>query len=359
MEKKIVECIVSIRLNKKPRVWTVPFNKNFFYARLTSTMIKRYKLKDGMRVKGLFKDYDLQKIIEIAGIEVEKYENIKAKHIVINPEEKFEFGKSQFDSLRILDMFAPVGKGTRGLIVSPPKAGKTMLLENFAKELQIIQPNVRTIVLLIDERPEEITEFQMSTDAIIYHSSMDQENYRHIDLAKLMIKHIEFELNAGNDIVILLDSLTRLGRAFNRADISSNGKTLTGGLGANALQMPRKLFGLARNIKDGGSCTILATILKDTGSRMDEIIFQEFKGTGNCDIILDRDIAEQRIFPAINIQESGTRKDEKFIDPKSLDKVNFFRREVLKKEKSDAIVYIKSILEKNESNDDILAKIKI
>lgn len=340
--------------NNKTKIWEVPFDINSNFITLPKKLIVENKIKDGMRIKCKVESRLIMEIMTISGRPVKDYQKTGMKQTIINPNEKFEFGKSKFDSLRILDLFVPIAKGTRGLIVSPPKAGKTTLLENLTKEINLIEPEVRTIVLLIDERPEEITEFQMNTNSIVFHSSMDQDNSKHIRLAKLMIKHIEFELDAGNDIVILLDSLTRIGRAFNRDDSKSRGKTLSGGLGANALQIPRKLFGLGRNIQEGGSCTILATILKDTGSRMDEIIFQEFKGTGNCDIILDRDIAEQRIFPAINIQESGTRKDEKFISLEKLEQINSLRRNLLKRDKADAISFMKQLLKNYDSNNELL-----
>jgi len=207
-----------------------------------------------------------------------------------------------------------------------------------------IDPNVRAIVLLIDERPEEVTSFKQNTNVQVFHSSFDQGLNSHVLLCNFLISHIKVELECGHDTVILLDSLTRMGRAYNSSERNPQSRTMSGGLGSSALELPRKLFGLARNIQDGGSCTILATILTDTGSRMDEIIFQEFKGTGNCEIIIDREIADQRVYPAINILESGTRKEELLIPTEQLEKINKLRRSLLQLSKVDAILKLKEIV---------------
>lgn len=204
---------------------------------------------------------------------------------------------------------APMGKGTRGLIVAPPKTGKTRLLEEIACAIHATDPDTRIIVLLIDERPEEVTHFRRKVPAEVLASSSDQHIRSHVNLVELTLAHIRCELECGRDIVVLLDSITRLGRAFNMNGAGS-GRTMTGGLDAKALEIPRRFFGLARNIEDGGSVTVIATALVGTGSRMDDLIFQEFKGTGNSEIVLDRSLAESRIFPAINILTSGTRKEE-------------------------------------------------
>lgn len=356
-EKDYFEGIITLEKENLSKVWTIPYDKSVKYIKVKKEITDHYNIQDGMRIKCEIIDYRAQDIVEICGIPVDEYEDGKIRKTAINPREKFDFGDSEFDSLRILDMFAPIAKGTRGLIVSPPKAGKTTLLEQLTIEINRKNPDLRTIVLLIDERPEEITEFKQKTDAIIFHSSMDRSNQSHIDLGMLMLRHISHEINAGNDIVVLLDSLTRLGRSFNRDDHFSGGKILSGGLGSDALMIPRRIFGLGRNILEGGSCTILATILQETGSRMDDVIFHEFKGTGNCDIILDREIANDRVYPAIDIVLSATRKDEKILTPEHLDKINRLRRELIKLDKASAVTYLKKLFRQFDSNEILLDQI--
>ena len=217
--------------------------------------------------------------------------------------------------MRIIDLIAPIGKGTRQMIVSPPKAGKTVLLEQMAIAIHQCSPETRVIVLLIDERPEEVTQFRRTaTDAEVIASTSDQSAKEHVELAELILSHVQTELECGREVVLLIDSLTRVGRAFNNAGQPGPNRrraTMSGGLSAGAMQIPRKLFGLARAIENGGSVTIIATCLINTGSRMDQLIFEEFKGTGNSEVVLDRSLAEARIFPAIDISASGTRKETK------------------------------------------------
>ncbi|UCD00061.1 MAG: transcription termination factor Rho [Phycisphaerales bacterium] len=235
--------------------------------------------------------------------------------VAVDPHERFDLGACGQESMRIVDLIAPIGKGTRQLIVSPPKAGKTILLEQTVLAIRHCSPQSRIIVLLTDERPEEVTHFRRAVEgAEVVASTSDNTADQHVELAELMLSHVQTELECGREIVLLIDSLTRLGRAFNnrtRRNGMSRRQTMSGGLEAGILEVPRRLFGLARNIENGGSVTIVATCLIDTGSRMDQLIFEEFKGTGNSEIVLDRSLAEARIFPAINIPASGTRKEAK------------------------------------------------
>ena len=242
------------------------------------------------------------------------YERLQNR-VSISPEEKLIITQGNDDHTgRTIDMMAPVGKGQRGLIIAPPKAGKTTILRHMANSISVNHPDVDIFVLLVDERPEEVTDFKRGLkDAHVLFSSADQSIDQHMRMTRLAMHTAILCAEAGRDAVVFIDSLTRMSRAFN-AKIDSRGRTMTGGLGANALQFPRKIFGAARNLEHGGSLSIFATILVETGSRMDDIIYQEFKGTGNTDLVLSRECAEQRIWPAININASGTRKEELLLD---------------------------------------------
>jgi transcription termination factor Rho len=356
-DKIIFEGYLNIARNRQPKLWTIPFDKRHDSYEFPQSMISKYKLVSGARVKCEIENNKITKVTEICGHKPEEFANRKdfTKLLPINPEDKFDFGSSDSLSVRILDLMVPVGKGTRGLIVSPPRAGKTMLLEAIANDLHRINPKLKVIILLIDERPEEVTSFIRNTRADVFHSSLDQGSTSHIVLSSFVLNHIRLEVESGNDIVILIDSLTRMGRAYNASGSRHNNRTMSGGLSAGALDLPRKIFGMARNIENGGSCTILATILRDTGSRMDEVIFQEFKGTGNCEIILDRDIAEERVFPAINIKESGTRKEELLRTPEETEKVNTIRRKYMSLDKVNAVAKLKQLTENYTSNKELLS----
>ncbi len=233
--------------------------------------------------------------------------------VAIDPHERFDLGACGQESMRIVDLIAPIGKGTRQLIVSPPKAGKTVLLEQIVQAIRYSSPETRVIILLADERPEEVTQFRRSVEgAEVVASTSDHTADEHAELAELMLAHVQTELECGREVVLMIDSLTRLGRAFNnrtRRRGRSRGHTMSGGLEAGILEIPRRLFGLARNVENGGSITIIATCLINTGSRMDQLIFEEFKGTGNSEVVLDRALAEARVFPAIDLPASGTRKE--------------------------------------------------
>jgi len=284
-------------------------------------MIRRLGLVKGAAVtahverkKGRLK---LVSIDSVGGMKPEAFRKRQrfADLVAVDPHERFDLGNSGQESMRIVDLIAPIGKGTRQLIVSPPKAGKTILLEQIVQAIRQCSPESRIIVLLVDERPEEVTHFRRSVEgAEVVASTSDHSADEHAELAELMLAHIHTELECGREVVLLIDSLTRMGRAFNnrsRRRGAPRRQTMSGGLEAGILEIPRRIFGLARKIENGGSATIIATCLINTGSRMDQLIFEEFKGTGNSEIVLDRSLAEARIFPSIDIPASGTRKEAK------------------------------------------------
>jgi transcription termination factor Rho len=254
-------------------------------------------------------------------------------------------------SARIIDLVAPIGKGQRGLIVAPPRTGKTVLLQNIAHSIATNHPECYLIVLLIDERPEEVTDMQRSVKGEVVSSTFDEPATRHVAVAEMVIEKAKRLVEHKRDVVILLDSITRLGRAFNTV-VPSSGKVLTGGVDANALQRPKRFFGAARNIEEGGSLTIIATALIDTGSRMDEVIFEEFKGTGNSEIVLDRKVADKRVFPAMDILKSGTRKEELLIEKSDLQKMYVLRRILNPMGTTDAIEFLISKLKQTKSNSE-------
>ena len=252
-------------------------------------------------------------------------------------------------SARIIDLVAPIGKGQRALIVAPPRTGKTVLLQNIARSIEVNHPECYLIVLLIDERPEEVTDMQRSVKGEVISSTFDEPATRHVAVAEMVIEKAKRLVEHKRDVVILLDSITRLGRAFNTV-VPSSGKVLTGGVDANALQRPKRFFGAARNIEEGGSLTIIATALIDTGSRMDEVIFEEFKGTGNSEIVLDRKVADKRIFPAMDILKSGTRKEELLVAKNDLQKTYVLRRILNPMGTTDAIEFLISKLKQTKTN---------
>jgi transcription termination factor Rho len=254
-------------------------------------------------------------------------------------------------SARIIDLVAPIGKGQRGLIVAPPRTGKTVLLQNIAHSIATNHPECYLIVLLIDERPEEVTDMQRSVKGEVVSSTFDEPATRHVAVAEMVIEKAKRLVEHKRDVVILLDSITRLGRAFNTV-VPSSGKVLTGGVDANALQRPKRFFGAARNIEEGGSLTIIATALIDTGSRMDEVIFEEFKGTGNSEIVLDRKVADKRVFPAMDILKSGTRKEDLLVDKADLQKTYVLRRILNPMGTTDAIEFLIGKLKQTKSNSE-------
>ena len=254
-------------------------------------------------------------------------------------------------SSRVIDIVAPLGKGQRALIVAPPRTGKTVLLQNIAKSISANHPECYLIVLLIDERPEEVTDMQRSVKGEVVSSTFDEPATRHVQVAEMVIEKAKRLVEHGRDVVILLDSITRLGRAYNTV-VPSSGKVLTGGVDANALQRPKRFFGAARNIEEGGSLTIISTALIETGSRMDEVIFEEFKGTGNSEVVLDRKVADKRVFPAIDIMKSGTRKEELLTEKETLSKIYVLRRILNPMGSVDAIEFLLDKLTQTKTNND-------
>jgi transcription termination factor Rho len=276
--------------------------------------------------------------------------------VVINPEVMIRLGDGGHPSMRIVDLIAPIALGTRGLIVAAPKTGKTQLLEDLAKAIHATRPEARIVVLLVDERPEEVTHFRRQVPAEVLASSNDQTIETHVALAEMCLAQMRCELECGRDIVVLVDSITRMGRAFNQHGSGSR-RTLSGGLDATALEIPRKFFGMARNIEGGGSVTVIATALVETGSRMDDLIFEEFKGTGNMELVLDRKIAEARVFPAIDLRRSGTRRDELFFSDEEMVALNLLRRRAASAEPRPAMEGVLKLLEKFPTNAELLTGI--
>ena len=263
--------------------------------------------------------------------------------------------RAQDTEMRVIDLVAPIGKGQRALIVAPPRTGKTVLLKQIADSIAHHHPDVHLSILLVDERPEEVTDFIRSSNAEVFASSNDRKTQSHIRITEMTLGYAKRKAEMGQDAVLLIDSLTRLGRAYNAIQ-SNSGRTLSGGLDIRALEIPKKIFGSARKIEGGGSLTIIATCLVETNSRMDDLIFEEFKGTGNMELVLDRELANDRIYPAINITASGTRNEAKFITD-SLEERNMVRRYLLKKSPKESMLGLLKVLKNTESNQDLLNQI--
>jgi transcription termination factor Rho len=321
-------------------------------------LVRQYRLVPGAFVEGPVQGKQLSGVDTIGGLTPKEFmdRTLFDTLTAIDPNERFDLSKSKDPSMRILDLITPIGKGTRGLIVSPPKAGKTMLLMKLAQTIRENDPDARIIVFLVDERPEEVTHFKRSVEAEVIASSSDRSVAEHVALTELVLAHIKIDLECKKDVVVLVDSLTRMARAFNQRG-SSTGRTMSGGVDAGALKIPRQFLGLARNVENGGSVTILATTLVDTGSRMDDLIFQEFKGTGNCEIVLNRELAEQRIFPAINIMESGTRKEELLFDKDDIKQLTLLRRTLAPKKPAEMMHYLIELIRLYPTNKRLLASI--
>ena len=327
-------------------------------------MIRSFSLRTGDTIDGLIKSpEDQDRYFALTNVDRINFENSeKARHKIafdnltpLYPDERMTLEISdpgiKDRSSRIIDLVAPIGKGQRSLIVAPPRTGKTVLLQNIATSIGKNHPECYLIVLLIDERPEEVTDMQRSVSGEVISSTFDEPASRHVAVSEMVIEKAKRLVEHKRDVVILLDSITRLGRAFNTV-IPSSGKVLTGGVDANALQRPKRFFGAARNIEEGGSLTIISTALIDTGSRMDEVIFEEFKGTGNSEIVLDRKVADKRVFPAIDILKSGTRKEELLVDKLDLQKTFVLRRILNPMGTTDAVEFLISKLKQTKSNSD-------
>jgi transcription termination factor Rho len=331
---------------------------------ISPSQIRRFSLKTGDTVEGPIRGPKEGEryfaLLKVNTINFDDPEKIRHKVHFDNltplyPNERFtmelDVPTSKDLSSRVIDLVAPLGKGQRGLIVAPPRTGKTVLLQNIAHSITANHPECYLIVLLIDERPEEVTDMQRSVKGEVVSSTFDEPAVRHVQVAEMVIEKAKRLVEHGRDVVILLDSITRLGRAYNTV-VPSSGKVLTGGVDANALQRPKRFFGAARNIEEGGSLTIIATALIDTGSRMDEVIFEEFKGTGNSEIVLDRKVADKRIFPALDILKSGTRKEDLLVPRQDLQKIFVLRRILAPMGTMDAIEFLIDKLKQTKTNSD-------
>ncbi|AQT45998.1 N-terminal [Bartonella apihabitans] len=329
---------------------------------LSPSQIRRFSLKTGDTVEGPIRSPKEGEryfaLLKINTINFEDPEKIRHKIHFDNltplyPNERLKMELSDPTnkdmSARVIDLISPLGKGQRALIVAPPRTGKTVLLQNIAHSITANHPECFLIVLLIDERPEEVTDMQRSVKGEVVSSTFDEPASRHVQVAEMVIEKAKRLVEQGRDVVILLDSITRLGRAYNTV-VPSSGKVLTGGVDANALQRPKRFFGAARNIEEGGSLTIIATALIDTGSRMDEVIFEEFKGTGNSEIVLDRKVADKRIFPAMDILKSGTRKEDLLVSRQDLQKIFVLRRILAPMGTTDAIEFLIDKLKQTKTN---------
>ncbi len=337
---------------------------------VSPTQIRRFALRTGDSIFGKIRPpkegeryFALLKVDELNFSPPEEaknkvlFENLTPLH----PDDRFTMergnGSTEDITARIIDFAAPIGKGQRGLIVSPPKAGKTLMLQNIAQSIAANSPESYLIVLLIDERPEEVTEMQRMVQGEVISSTFDEPAARHVQVAEMVIEKAKRLVEHKKDVVILLDSITRLARAYNTV-VPSSGKVLTGGVDANALHRPKRFFGAARNIEEGGSLTIIATALVDTGSKMDEVIYEEFKGTGNMELHLDRRIAEKRVFPAININRSGTRREELMMDPEELQKTWILRKFIHSMDEIEAVEFLLGRLQQTKTNGEFFDSMK-
>ncbi len=337
---------------------------------VSPSQIRRFNLRTGDTVNGKIRHpkegeryFALLKVNEINFEPPENsknkvlFENLTPLHATQRMALERGNGSTEDITARVIDLIAPIGKGQRGLIVSPPKAGKTMMLQNIAQSIATNHPECYLIVLLIDERPEEVTEMQRSVRGEVISSTFDEPATRHVQVAEMVIEKAKRLVEHKLDVVILLDSITRLARAYNTV-VPASGKVLTGGVDANALQRPKRFFGAARNIEEGGSLTIIATTLIDTGSRMDDVIYEEFKGTGNMEIHLDRKIAEKRVYPSININRSGTRREELLTDPDDLQKLWLLRKLLHGMEELQAMEFLLERLKNTKTNAEFFESMK-
>ena len=337
---------------------------------VSPSQIRRFGLRTGDTVSGKIRPpKDSERyfaMLKVDQINFDKPENAKRKVLFENltplhPDQRLKLergnGSTEDITARIIDICAPIGKGQRGLIISPPKAGKTLMLQNIAQSITSNHPECYLIVLLIDERPEEVTEMERMVQGEVVSSTFDEPASRHVQVAEMVIEKAKRLVEHKRDVVILLDSITRLARAYNTV-VPASGKVLTGGVDANALQRPKRFFGAARNIEEGGSLTILATALIDTGSKMDEVIYEEFKGTGNMEIHMDRRIAEKRVFPAVNINRSGTRREELITDQEELQKIWVLRKFLHPMDEIEAMDFMLGRMQTTKTNEEFFVAMK-
>ncbi len=337
---------------------------------VSPSQIRRFGLRTGDTVAGKIrtpKDNERYfALLKVDTINTEPPENARNKILFENltplhPDERMRMergnGSTEDITARVIDIVAPIGKGQRGLIIAPPKAGKTMMLQNIAQSIATNQPDAHLIVLLIDERPEEVTEMSRMVKGEVVSSTFDEPATRHVQVAEMVIEKAKRLVEHKKDVIILLDSITRLARAYNTV-VPSSGKVLTGGVDANALHRPKRFFGAARNLEEGGSLTILATALIDTGSKMDEVIYEEFKGTGNSEIHLDRKISEKRVYPAINVNRSGTRREELLVDEDELQSLWILRKFLHPMDEVEAMEFLFDKLQKTKTNEEFFNSMK-
>ena len=330
---------------------------------VSPSQIKRFGLRTGHQVYGEIRPPKQKErfyaLLRLESVNEHPAEEVKKTTLFDNftplyPEEKFNLEVDKKDmSTRIMDLISPIGKGQRGLIVAQPKTGKTILLQKIANAIRTNHPNTKLLILLIDERPEEVTDMKRSVDAEVVSSTFDEPPGRHVSVADMVIQKARRLVEFGDDVVILLDSLTRLGRAHN-AVIPHSGKILSGGVDANALKKPKQFFGAARNTEEGGSLTIIATALIDTGSRMDDVIFEEFKGTGNMELVLDRRLSDRRIFPSFDLVRSGTRKEELLLDKKTLARMYILRKLLNEMNTIESMEFLQERIKRTKTNEEFL-----
>ena len=326
------------------------------------TMIDKFALREGVLINGLVQQARkqqgprLKEIVDVDGMKPEEYVNVKSFDALtpINPESwlRLETGATPL-STRVMDLLTPLGKGQRALIVAPPRTGKTFLLQHIANAIATNYPEVTLIMLLVDERPEEVTDMRRCVVGDVIASSLDRDVESHVRLSQLVVERCKRLAEMGKDVFLLMDSITRMARAFNKW-VGNTGRTMSGGVDIKALDIPKKLFATARVFEEGGSLTIVATALVDTGSRMDELIFQEFKGTGNMELVLDRKLSDRRVWPSIDISQSGTRREEKLLDPETLHAVTMLRRTLATMHHVDAMEQLTSKLAKFKSNREFI-----
>ena len=331
---------------------------------ISPSQIRRFSLRTGDTISGQIRPpKDSERYFALLKVESVNHEDPEAARDKIlfdnltplYPDEKFNLETTPKNySARVMDLMTPIGKGQRGLIVAPPRTGKTMLLQNIANSISANDKHIHKIVLLIDERPEEVTDMARSVDAEVISSTFDEPPNRHVQVAEMVIEKAKRLVEHNHDVVILLDSITRLARAYNSV-VPPSGKILSGGLDSNALQKPKRFFGAARNIEDGGSLTIIATALVDTGSRMDEVIFEEFKGTGNMEIHLDRKLTDRRVFPSVDINRSGTRKEELLLDEADLNRIWILRKLLAPLTPVDSMEFLLEKIKGTKDNEEFLA----